>query len=434
MTARSRRRDSDWSVPPAVGAPAHRRTARLARALRTRWWPRFLLAGVLPVVIGTTLFSGVAGAWVVGAGAVIICIFVMWLLSINPYRESSGGRELAVRLGAPRLTRVVMMRGLRRFVVAVASVFAAVLLLAPPALSVPVSLGAWRVTGPLITARYYHTATLLPNGKVLVAGGNGSIGSGGILASAELYDPSTSTWRPTAPLGTRREFHTATLLPNGEVLVAGGNGPGFLNSAELYDPTSGTWSPTGSLITARYFHTATLLPNGKVLVAGGNGPSGILNSAELYDPSTSSWSLTAPMITRREFHTATLLLNGEVLVAGGFGFLRSAELYDPSSGKWTLTIPMITGRYGQTATLLLNGKVLVAGGYGSSGFLNSVELYDPTSGTWRPTGPLGTARYFHTATLLRNGKVLVAGGQNLSGALASAELYTPAPPTCTGCR
>ena len=127
-----------------------------------------------------------------------------------------------------------------------------------------------------------HTATLLPNGKVLVAGGYNS----GYLTSAELYDPASGSWSATGSLNTARQAHTATLLPNGKVLVAGGdNGSGYLTSAELYDPASGSWSATGSLNTARYFHTATLLPNGKVLVAGGLNGSGNLTERGTVRPS-----------------------------------------------------------------------------------------------------------------------------------------------------
>ena len=119
-------------------------------------------------------------------------------------------------------------------------------------------------TGPVGTARYQHTATLLPSGKVLVAGG---FGVGGVLSSAEVYDPSTGTWTATGSLGTARQGHTATLLPSGKVLVAGGNGGRrFLPSAEVYDPSTGTWTATRSLGTARFSHTATLLPSDKVLV------------------------------------------------------------------------------------------------------------------------------------------------------------------------
>jgi len=137
--------------------------------------------------------------------------------------------------------------------------------------------GTWTATGSLITARYPHTATLLPNGKVLVAGGQDY---STIFASAELYDPASGTWTATGSLNTGRHSHTATLLPNGQVLVAGGPGTNGVTtaSAELYDPASGTWMATGSLNTARFQHTATLLPDGKVLVAGGSGDT----SAELY--------------------------------------------------------------------------------------------------------------------------------------------------------
>src|SRR6266550_2999128 len=167
-------------------------------------------------------------------------------------------------------------------------------------------------TGSLNIARESHTATLLPNGKVLVAGGRTGAG---VLSSAELYDPASGTWSATGSLNTARRFHTATLLPNGKVLVAGG---AILPSEELYDPASGAWSPTGSLITGRCRHTATLLPNGKVLVAGGQGTGGvILSSAEVYDPASGTWSATGSLNTARWFHTATLLPNGKMLVAGG---------------------------------------------------------------------------------------------------------------------
>jgi WD40 repeat protein len=150
------------------------------------------------------------------------------------------------------------------------------LMLVQPCLSAPFQ---FEETGSLATARYFHTATLLPNGKVLVAGGGGN---SGYLASAELYDPATGTWTATGSLHTARWIHTATLLPNGKVLVAGGFDT--LSSAELYDSASGTWTATGSLANPRFSHTATLLPNGKVLVAGGELPYNVvLSSAELYD-------------------------------------------------------------------------------------------------------------------------------------------------------
>jgi uncharacterized delta-60 repeat protein len=292
---------------------------------------------------------------------------------------------------------------------------------------------SWTTTGSMTAPRASHTATLLPNGQVLVAGGfNGGFNSGS-LSSTELYNPAAGTWSNTGSMSTNRSEHTATVLPSGKVLVAGGqNSNGYLSSAEVYDPSTGTWSSTGSLNTARSRHTATLLSDGKVLVSGGdtNGAT-TTNSAELYDPQIGTWSSTISMSTARASHTATLLPNGQVLVAGGFnsGSLSSTELYNPAAGTWSNTGSMSTNRNLHTATLLSNGKVLVAGGFRNTVTLTSVELYDPQTGTWSITESMATARYSHTATLLPNGKVLVAGGgnfnNNTNNTLISAELYNP---------
>ena len=285
--------------------------------------------------------------------------------------------------------------------------------------------GIFVETGDLATARFSHTATLLPNGKVLVAGG---IGVGGMeVGSAELYGPASGTWTLTGSLVNARDGHTATLLPNGKVLVAGGYGTaGPLPSAELYDPATGTWSSTGPLAVARYYFTATLLPNGKVLVAGGtNLASGTLTGAELYDPQNGTWTPTGSLLRPRTEYTATLLPNGKVLVVGGFGAaaFQSAELYDPESGNWTLTGAPLSEHIEHTATLLPNGKVLVAGS--NTCCAADAELYDPANGTWRSTGSLITPRTGHTATLLENGKVLVAGGQDNGNVLGDGEVYDP---------
>jgi hypothetical protein len=255
---------------------------------------------------------------------------------------------------------------------------------------------------------------------VLVAGG----WNGAYLSTAELYDPAIGTWTATGSMVHKRNSHTATLLPSGKVLVAGGfNASGSLTSAELYDPAGGTWTVTGRLGTARDRHTATLLSSGKVLVAGGLDISGSLSSAELYDPATGTWTPTGSVSIVRDSHTATLLPSGKVLVAGGYdgsNSLSSVELYDPTAGTWTTTGSLATARAEHTATLLPSGTVLVAGGAG----VNSAELYDPARGTcWATTGSLSTARDTHTATLLPSGKVLVAGGFDGSSYLRSAELY-----------
>jgi WD40 repeat protein len=287
--------------------------------------------------------------------------------------------------------------------------------------------GTWAATGSMATARYVHTATLLSNGKVLVAGG---YGGNAPLASAELYDPATGIWSTTGSMATGRQSQTATLLSNGKVLVTGGNDNGGLRlaSVELYDPATGTWSTTAGMAAGRSLHTATLLSNSKVLVTGGEGSQGFLASAELYDPATGTWSTTGSMATGRQSQTATLLSNSKVLVTGGNGGipLASAELYDPATGTWSTTASMADARVYHTATLLPNGYVLVAAGLNSHGYLASAELFDPATGLWWTTGSMATARYYHTATLLSNGQVLVAGGGPPPGALVSAELYPAA--------
>ncbi len=286
------------------------------------------------------------------------------------------------------------------------------------------SLG-WSTSAPLASARGSHTATLLPNGKVLVAGGDGATG---MLASTELYDAATGAWASTGSLAQARSSHTATLLPGGKVLVVGGSGAsGTLASAELYDVATGTWTSTGPLAQARSHHTATLLPNGKVLVAGGSGASGTLASAELYDVATGTWASTGSLAQARFNHTATLLPTGKVLVAGGEGLsgsLAGTELYDVAAGTWAVTGSLAQARYGHAATLMPQGKVLVAGGEGINGRLPSVELYDAATGSWSsPPSALSQARALHTATLLPHGKVLVVGGFGPSSPLASTELY-----------
>jgi hypothetical protein len=338
------------------------------------------------------------------------------------------------------------------------------------ALTRPAAAPGWALTGELNTARYSHTATLLQSGKVLVVGGSycvyASCSNDRGVSSAELYDPTTSEWGYTGSLNTGRVYPTATLLPSGQVLVAGGYGSSFgsdlLSSAELYDPVSGQWRPTGGFNSIRGVHSATLLQNGKVLAVG--DPYGNVY-AELYDPSTGTWSaISAPTgrghlvllptgkvivlgVSAQLYDpatetwastgnhggypwTATLLRNGKVLVTGYNGNSTRAELYDPTTGTWS-----VTGRPNSlpgelySVTLLPDGRVLRAGGY-SSYYAESSgdELYDPATGTWSYTSRLVAPRDYHTATLLPDGKVLVAGGvdgfYDVPVLRRSAELYT----------
>lgn len=298
--------------------------------------------------------------------------------------------------------------------------------------------GSWAPTGHMLNARYGHTATLLPTGNVLVVGGDRD--SYHALDSAELYDPRRGAWTPTRRIPSAGAS-TATLLTDGRVLVISvlvKGTPSGMNSitshAALYDPRMDRWTPTAPMRQARTDYTATRLPNGSILVAGGEDKnSHPLASAELYDPRRGRWSIARHMSAARTGHTATLLRTGKVLVAGGndppLFNLYSAELYDPRGGTWTPTGVMHTLRTGHTATLLPDGKVLVAGGVNQDdGFLSSAEVYDPRTGWWTPTGQMGIARQGHAATLLPTGKVLVVGGSICCApfrVLTSAEIYDP---------
>ncbi|WP_241495781.1 kelch repeat-containing protein [Paraburkholderia monticola] len=287
--------------------------------------------------------------------------------------------------------------------------------------------GEWTPADSMNQARFRHTATLLPNGQVLVAGGTRKQAT----ASAELYDPVANTWTSTANLSQARQSHSATLLQDGRVLLAGGfkTGAGSeQSSAELYDPATGSWSPTGSMTDARDLHTATLLPNGLVLVAGGEGKAGALSSAELYNPATGSWSPTGGMAQARFSHTATMLANGLVLVVGGSsdsGVLSSAELYNPATGTWSPTGSLSQVRTDFATALLPDGTVLAIAGTDGNTELSSAERYNPAVGTWTQTGSLIHARDFLTATLLPNGRVLAAAGLAAGSDLSSDELYDP---------
>ena len=285
---------------------------------------------------------------------------------------------------------------------------------------------------------YGHTATLLPNGKVLLAGGfvNSVWDYSGISGSyngATLYDSATGVFSGTGNMTANRGDHTATLLANGKVLIAGGadqdpTGTG-LASAELYDPSTGTFTQTGSMAAGRFLHTATQLQNGKVLIVGGalTSASDPVATAEVYDPATGIFTMTGAMATAREQHTATLLADGRVLIVGGTtstgtGDLHptaTVEVYDPSTGSFSVTGSMAEARTFHTATLLPSGKVLVAGGGDEN---STAEVYDPATGSFSIIGGMEIGRSGHTATLLPNGSVLVAGGGVFAG-LASAELY-----------
>lgn len=298
--------------------------------------------------------------------------------------------------------------------------------------------GSFMSTGLMLAPRAEHTATLLPNGKVLIAGGRVS----DYLASVELYDPSVGSFMAAAPMTTARGQHTATLLANGKVLIAGGRSSRSspttaLASAEIYDPSNGAFTPASVMSTQRADHTATLLLNGKVLIAGGRTPFEApfsVSTAELYDPATGAFTPTSSMTASRGKHTATLVPNGKVLLVGGeTASPTTADLYDPATAQFTAVQLTAVAGIGASAVLLTNGHVLVVGGrnpvFGGDPFVTNAQQLDPIGGTSTVKAALVFAREEPTATLLSNGKVLVVGGTGLGRYITRAELYDPATDT-----
>ncbi|MDD5302882.1 MAG: kelch repeat-containing protein [Elusimicrobia bacterium] len=285
-------------------------------------------------------------------------------------------------------------------------------------------------TGLAAQKRAFHTSTLLPGGDILIAGGtNGP----SILSHAELFTPGTDLFSPVNG-GMRyvRDLHTATLLPNGRVLIAGGfttnaTSTGSTNTAEIYYPDTKRFIETSPMISSRSNHTAIMLPNGQVFVAGGFGPGDVVTpKAEIFLSTESRWipALDMPAGCERAIHATVQLKDGRILLIGGVnasGPLATVARYDPVANSWggncTTVAAMPTALRSLSATLLFDGRVLVAGGNDGLGEANKSYIYDPLSNTWTATDalPLLQPRFNHTATLLPNGTVMISGGSQRFG-------------------
>jgi hypothetical protein len=288
--------------------------------------------------------------------------------------------------------------------------------------------GKFQATGAMSVARVGHAAVLLRSGKVLIVGG--WVGHGG-TDSAEIYDPATGSFTALSRMNAKRGRPSATLLASGDVLIAGGadhDTPGGIASAEIFRAAASKFEPVGPMHTARISQTATLLNDGRVLMVGGRGDT-VTATAELYDPTSEQFVVTGSLRTARYKHSAGRLPDGRVLIAGGSderdwqGTTNSAEIYDPRTGKFSVTAPLNDSRFKlpEEAAQLASGQILVAGGS------KKVELYDPASGKFLiAAGQLMDARHFMTETKLRDGSVLLAGGYpNNDQSTAETWIYHP---------
>jgi hypothetical protein len=299
--------------------------------------------------------------------------------------------------------------------------------------------GHFTVIGSMHTGRSFHTATLLADGKVLLAGGYNN----GVTATAEVFDPVNATFTPAGSLNAPGYLQTATLLEDGRVLVAGGYNPsagGTQGSAEIFSPVSGTFTPIASMHSVRTGHSATRLADGRVLLAAGDTNVETIASAEIFDPLSATFSTIASLNAPRAYYTATLLADGRVFLAGGwsnvYGYLASAEIFDPASESFTTTGSLSVARGQHSATRLADGRVLLAGGFQNGDIaMPDAEIFDSATGTFTmTTGPLNVARGGHTSTLLSTGEVLLTGGfsTNRQDLHSTAEIFDPATGTFTG--
>jgi hypothetical protein len=245
---------------------------------------------------------------------------------------------------------------------------------------------------------------------------------GGSLASVELFDPAHDDVQELGSLAERRVSHTATVLADGRVLIAGGYNGEYLRSVEVFDPTTRRFHPAGSLLEGRSGHTATPLPDGRVLFVGGVGRGWtFLRSAELYDPETGRSEVIDSMRVPRESHTATLLTDGRVLVIGGHSGRRenmevyaSVEIFSPETRGFEPAGKLGIPRHKHDAVGLADGRVLVIGGADHTDRLHyeTTEVYDPRAGTFE-SGPSMVHRRYKiagTSVLLGSGDVLVTSG------------------------
>lgn len=295
----------------------------------------------------------------------------------------------------------------------------------------------WTRTGSMLSARRSFRMVRLPNGHVLAAGGNSTARRPrAAMSSSETFDPATGRWSVAGSMSSARQAFLAILLPDGRVLAAGGSsGSAILTTSDVFNPTTLQWSTTGSMLDARHSFSGVSMSTGSVLVTGGvsfgNFP---LSSSELYDPVSGSWSLTGSMADAVSGFGLAIVSNSRagttVLRAGGLGVsgaLNTAELYDSTSGNWVRVGSMNSARSTLGLSRLTNGNVLASGGSAGSQVLSTAEEYHASTRVWHSVPSMQNARTaFALISLTGNGTALAIGGRTASGGvLNTAELFTP---------
>jgi len=300
------------------------------------------------------------------------------------------------------------------------------------------------------TPRYNHTATLLGNGMILVAGGtsNGELS----LDSCEIFDPDTGTWSITGDLSRSRMRHGASSLPSGSVLISGGymgvagahpsllehfsaSSARSLASCEIFDPSQGDFRNTSPMSVGRFWHASVALPDGRVMAIGGlNVSDGALSSCEVFDPQSGSWKTAASMNTPRARFSTTVLDDGRILVSGGHDGMdkspmKGCELYEPEQNRWIAASDMIRPRGYSAAVRMEDGRVMVSGGFSGEGTpdWDDAEIYDPPKDSWELTSKMSFPRHNHEMFIIPGGEVMVAGGSNCQSGMCHSglEYYDP---------
>lgn len=291
---------------------------------------------------------------------------------------------------------------------------------------------AWLALPDMSVGRADTAAVTLVDGRVLIAGG--TTDGGGRTAAVDMFDPLTRQWTAATPMNLPRNRHTLTLLKDGRVLATGGylthSDPYqvYQRTAEVYDPAANTWTAVANMAEHRVGHSASLLPDGRVLIVGGADYAEYKATVEVFNPATNKFSSGPALAEGRYFHAAATLSDGRILIAGGMNHFKQfvdALIFNPATGQWHGAGTLSTPRVYFPMTLMADGRVLAAGGTSGPTATAAADVFDPSANVWTPVSAMTTARTLASIAALRDGGVLVAGGAG-SGVTPTVEIWNGA--------